>query len=83
MGMLDGVLRFIGSKWFVFILGLTLIGTLPFTYHNFTVVYEKGQMSQFWWIVAVFIINIISIGLCVYKFMSLIGKPKPGASQPW
>ncbi len=47
---------------------------LPFTWHNFLVVYKAGQMASFWWIVAVFTINVLSIGLCVYKFMGAISK---------
>jgi len=83
MALMDTVLKFIGSKWFTLILGLVLMGVLPFTYHNFMVVYSAGQMSKFWWIVAVFIINVLSVGLCVYKFMGQL-KAKPQISnQSW
>jgi hypothetical protein len=83
MSMSDSILRFIGSKWFTLVLGVILIIVLPFTWHNFQVVWEKSQLTAFWWIVAVFIINVISIGLCAYKFVSQLNNTKSIAQEEW
>jgi Zn-dependent protease with chaperone function len=79
----DLFLAFIGSKWFVLVLGIVMICIFPITWGNFKVVWVAGQMRQFFWIPAVFIINVLTIGLCVYKFMSMIIKPKSVAQEDW
>lgn len=84
MTMMDSVFKFIGSKWFTFFLGIGLIALLPFTWHNFSVVQQAGQLSKFWYLIAVFIINIISIALCAYKFMVALGnKNQVQKSAEW
>jgi hypothetical protein len=83
MALIDKVFSFIGSKWFVLILGIGMMIAIPFTYHNFIVIYKAGQMGQFKFYTAAFFINIISIGMCAYKFMSLHHKPKPAAQEEW
>jgi mannitol-specific phosphotransferase system IIBC component len=83
MTAMDSTLKFLGSKWFTLILGIALMCVLPFTYHNFEVVYKAGQMSGFWYLVAVFLINIIGIVLCIYKFMGSLGKKDVIQTQEW
>lgn len=83
MAMLDSVLKFMGSKWFVLVLGIAMIGIFPINFGNFKVVWVAGQMRQFWYIVAVFVINVLTIGLCAYKFMSMISKPKHASQKEW
>lgn len=79
----DRLLKFIGSKWFVFCLGIVMIFLLPFTWHNFQVIIKAGQASQFKFLVAVFPINLICVGLCVYKFMGMISNKKPIVQEEW
>lgn len=83
MTLFESVLRFLSSKYFTLVLEIVLICVLPFTYHNFQVVYQAGQISQFWYIVAVFVINVLSIGLCIYKFMGAITKKEIVQTQEW
>lgn len=72
---------FISSKWFVLFLGLGLMAALPSTWHNLTVVFKAGQMAKYWWIVAVFACNVLAVGFAAYKFMSLMEKKSPVATQ--
>lgn len=81
MALMDSLLKFISTKWFILCLGLALIGALPFTFHNFQVVWESGQLSRFWWVITVFIFNILSVIMCVYKFMSMVGKKEVAQSE--
>ena len=84
--MINSVLKFIGSKWFVLCLMIGMGLALPTTYSNFMVVWEKGQLSAFWWIAAVFACNVLAVGMAFWKFMSLITKPKdsqPASQQAW
>jgi type VI protein secretion system component VasK len=74
MSFTDQMFKFIGSRWFTFFLGLALIAAIPFTWHNFQVVQAAGQAAKFWWVIAILIINIISIIMCIYKFMTSFGK---------
>jgi hypothetical protein len=77
MSFTDSLFKFIGSRWFTFFLGLALIAALPFTWHNFTVIQQAGQLAKFWYLIAVFVINVLSVLLCAYKFMSSFGKKQP------
>jgi hypothetical protein len=83
MSFTDKVLTFLGSKWFTLFLGLALIVALPFTWHNFKVLQEAGQLAKYWYLTLVFIINILSVFLCVYKFMGTLGKKKPVIAEEW
>ncbi len=83
MSMVDKILAFIGTKWFSLILGILMSVLLLFTYHNFQVVFEAGEMSKYWWIVAVFVINIFAVIMSFYKFMSLWQKQKNKPPKEW
>jgi len=83
MAMIDSALKFIGSKWFTLFIGIILMSALPFTWNNFQVVWTKSQLTAFWWVVAVFAINVAGIGLCAYKFVSQSSKPKSVAQEEW
>lgn len=83
MTLQDKFFTFIGSKWFTLALGIALMCVLPFTWNNFSVVYKAGQVSQFWWVVAVFIINLLTVGMCGYKFMSQQSSKKPLIKEQW
>jgi len=75
--MLDKVIAFIGSKWFILIISLGMTLAVPSTWHNVSV-------YPVWWTMAVFACNLAAIGLGVYKFMSMISKPKdPTQTQEW
>jgi hypothetical protein len=83
MTAIDSALKFVGSKWFTLILGIGLACVLPFTWHNFLVVQQAGQLTKYWWLVAVFILNVISVLLAIYKFMSQLSKKKPIVQEAW
>lgn len=70
------IFKFIGNKWFILILGIVMCLLLPTTYNNMIVVYNSGEMSKFWWIPVIFIINLITIILTFYKFTSSFMKKK-------
>jgi uncharacterized membrane protein len=75
------VLQFIGSKWFVAVLGLAMILVLPTTYGNFMVVYEAGEMSRLWYIPMVFIMNLLTAIMAIYKATSMFFGKKETTSQ--
>ncbi|MCK9430201.1 MAG: hypothetical protein M0R17_09380 [Candidatus Omnitrophica bacterium] len=83
MSLGDNILKFLGSKWFTLILGLAMVVVLPFTWHNFKVVQAAGQLVKFWWVVAVLIINAISIFFCAYKFLGSLNKKDQPKSEEW
>jgi hypothetical protein len=65
MAMLDTIIKIISSKWFVLLIGIAMTFAIPTTWHNVIVVTT-------WWTVAVFAINLITIFLCSYKFVSML-----------
>lgn len=84
MALLDSVLRFIAGKWFTAFLGIGLIiALLTTTWPNFLVIYEAGKMGQYWYLIAVFIVNVVSIIMCIYRFMNMLHKPKPVVQEEW
>jgi len=56
---------------------------LPVTYGNFMVVYDAGQIGQFWYIPAILLINIITIIMAFYKFTSNFVGNKQQDSEEW
>jgi len=64
------VLAFIGSKWFVLGLGIAMLLILPTTYSNLMIVYEAGEMSRLWYIPTVFIMNLLTAIMAIYKATS-------------
>lgn len=68
--------NFIGSKWFVLGLGIVMCLLLPTTYNNLIVVKDAGQLSSAWWVLAVFVINVITVIMAFFKFMSLLTTKK-------
>jgi len=83
MSLMDSLFKFLGTKWFTLILGLGLTLLIPFTYHNFEVVWKAAELSGYWYLVLVFAINVISVGMCAYKFMGQLYKQKPIVQQEW
>ena len=75
--------KFIGSKWFSLVLGIVMCALLPVTYGNFMVVYDAGQIGQFWYIPAILLINIITIIMAFYKFTSNFVGNKQQDSEEW
>ena len=61
------VLQFIGSKWFILFLGIGMLFVLPITYSNLMIVYEAGEMSRLWWVPTVFIANLLTSIMAIYK----------------
>jgi len=85
MTAMDSIFKFIGSKWFLLFLGIGMAILLPFTWHNLKVVFEAGEAGKYWYLVAVFIINALTVLLCAYKFMGAITKKDstPTTLQEW
>lgn len=78
--MKDVIFNFLGSKWLSFVIGLGMVGLLPFTYGNFMIVYDANAMGSNMLVSIIFAINILTIGVCTYKFLG--SKPKP-AQEEW
>ena len=68
--------NFIGSKWFSLVLGIAMCGLLLVTYSNVMVVYNAGELAALWYVPLIFVINIITIIMAFYKFMSGLSKGK-------
>ena len=68
--------NFIGNKWFILVLALAMCLVLPTTYNNLIIVYEAGEMSKLWWVPVIFIVNLITVILAFYKFISSLMKKK-------
>lgn len=68
--------NFIGNKWFILVLALAMCLVLPTTYNNLIIVYEAGEMSKLWWVPVIFIVNLITVILAFYKFISSLAKKK-------
>ena len=83
--MLNSVLKFIGSKWFMLVLMVAMGVFLPTTWNNLRVVIDKGALSTFWWIGLVFVCNVLGLLMAFWKFMVLFtSKPTtPAATQQW
>ena len=77
------ILAFIGSKWFVLVLGVLMVFLLPTTYGNLMVVYNAGAMARLWWIPVVFIINLITAILALYKATSMFFGKKVNEQADW
>lgn len=79
-------LQFIGSKWFVLALGIAMILVLPTTYSNLMIVYEAGEMSRVWWVPVVFIVNLLTAIMSIYKAASMFFSKKevqPESDDGW
>jgi hypothetical protein len=84
--IINSILKFIGSKWFVLCLMIGMGLALPTTYSNLMVVLDKGQLASFWYIGLVFLCNVLAVLMAFWKFMGLINKPKdsqPASQQAW
>lgn len=84
MSLAIKILRFIGSKWFVFSILVIMGIALPITWHNLKVILEADMLNQFWYIGLVFGCNVLGALFSFWKFMSLMSdKNKPSVSQEW
>ena len=79
------VFKIIGSKWFIFFLGIGLcIALITTTYPNLIIVYNAQMMGKLWYIPTVFTINILGIFMCVMKFLDKQKKDKSKSQeQEW
>jgi len=77
------ILEFIGSKWFVAILGLLMIIVLPITYGNLMIVFEAGEMSRVWWVPTIFVINLLAAIMCAYKATGMFLTKKTNQQEEW
>jgi len=57
-------------------LGILMLALLPTTYKNLIVVYDAGMLSKIWYVPVVFLINIFTAGMALYKFASMAFKKK-------
>jgi hypothetical protein len=79
--MINKILDFIASKWFVLGLLIVMGLFLPTTWNNLQVVRESGMLGKFWYIGLVFICNLIGTLLAFWKFMALITTKEQKASS--
>lgn len=78
----EKVLQFIGSKWFVLLLGIGMLLVLPITYSNLMIVFNAGEMSRLWWVPTVFTINLITAIMAIYKAASMFFS-KTNEPEDW
>jgi hypothetical protein len=64
------IFQILNSKWFMLFLGIGMILLLPITYENAKVIIDAGEVAKYWYLLAVFIINIITAVAALYKFAS-------------
>jgi len=76
-------LQFIGSKWFVLILAIVMMVVLPVTYSNLMIVFNAGEMSRLWYIPTVFIINLLSALMSIYKAAGMFFSKKEKEAEDW
>lgn len=69
-------LEFIGSKWFMLFVALIMLGVLPITYSNLMIVFEAGEMGRIWWVPTVFLINLLSAIMGIYKTVEMFLSKK-------
>jgi len=75
MALLDVILKIIGNKFFILLIGIGMCFALPTLWYNITVVSN-------WQTVGTFAICLISIFLCCYKFVSMtFGGKKQATPQ--
>ena len=72
----NSALQFIGSKWFVLALGLGMLLVLPITYSNLMIVFNAGEMSRVWWVPVVFIANLLTSIMSIYKAAEMFFSKK-------
>jgi hypothetical protein len=65
------IFQIVGSKWFMFGLGIAMIALIPTTYKNLITVYDAGMLSKIWHVPIVFGINVFTAGMAFYKFASM------------
>jgi hypothetical protein len=70
--MINKILDFIASKWFVLGLMIVMALFLPTTWNNLQVVRAAGMLSKFWYIGLVFACNLLGTIFAFWKFMALI-----------
>ena len=78
----NSVFQFIGSKWFVLFIGLLMLFLMPTTYGNLMVVYNAGEMGRLWWVPVVFIINLITAIMALYKATGMFFS-KEASVEEW
>ncbi|MDD4110194.1 MAG: hypothetical protein PHS54_01420 [Clostridia bacterium] len=77
------ILEFIGSKWFMLGLGIAMIFILPTTYSNLMIVYNAGEMARLWWVPTVFIFNLLTAIMAIYKATGMFFKKKDIKQEDW
>lgn len=55
---------------------------LPTTYSNLMIVYNAGEMGRIWWVPTVFVINLISAMMTIYKAMGMFFE-KNDTQEDW
>lgn len=84
MALTDSILKFLGSKYFTLFLGIAMACAIPFTWHNVQVVFQFKQASRYWYLIAVFVVNVLAVGLCAFKFLSaMTSQKKVVTSEEW
>lgn len=77
------ILEFIGSKWFIAILGIAMIFVLPTTFSNLMIVFDAGEMGRLWWVPTIFVINLLSAVMCFYKAAGMFFTKKNDDKEEW
>jgi len=76
--MLETILKILQSKYVALLIGLGMCFAVPYTYKGMTIAMQPLA-------IAVFVMNVITVGLCFYSFFSKFTskKSQPTIQQEW
>ena len=60
-----------------------MIFLLPTTYSNLMIVYNAGEMARLWWVPTVFIINLLTAIMAIYKATGMFFQKKDIKQEDW
>jgi len=64
------IFQILNSKWAMLLIGVLMTLALPLTYGNMMTVIDAGELSQYWWTLIVFLINLFTVIMAFFKFAS-------------
>jgi hypothetical protein len=67
----NNIFKILNSKWTMLIVGIVMIIFIPTTYGNVKVLLEAGAAGKYWYLILVFVINVLGAIMALYKFASI------------
>lgn len=60
-----------------------MLAVLPVTYGNLMIVFNAGEMGRLWWVPTIFIINLLTAVMALYKAVGMFFKKKDVSQEDW